>query len=127
MKRLLLVFAILFASISSSFAYGAQTIETHGGGYNSMRITINSYLQAVSMNCSWSSLDPQHSSGSAVAFGPTASGDQLIGEYTYHSSMNVPYYANGLLYTSQQLYWTMITAYLSSYNCSGWLRVNWYD
>jgi hypothetical protein len=116
MKKLLSVLAVLFLSISSSFAYQQTIYAGPPVGYNGMTVNINAHCSYVKFDCLWSGINGE-SNGSAVAYG-----DILIGEYSYDEGTNSPTYSSGIF---SSRYWTTVQVYLSAFSCYGQATLQW--
>lgn len=120
MKKLLLVFVVLFATVSSSFAYQETLWVTGGyGSQNSSSSTVyvNSYVGSITLSASWNNAMAFDSSGavSAYAHGGAPYSDQ----YNYY--YNSPSYSKTVYFQgpNNQPYITSINFLIWAVSCSG--------
>lgn len=97
MKKLLLVFAVLFATVSSSFAY-QETIWVTGGydgsqNSSSSTIYVNSYVGSISLSASWNNISGFNPSGmvNAYAYAYGGAPSPYIDQYSYYTGNSSSY------------------------------------
>ena len=117
MKKVILFFAVIFASVSSTFAYYVQGIWADPSqNYSGMTVNINATCEIMKIECSWNGVD-EDSGGAAQAYS-----DILIGEYSimYDGQSNYSY-SQGIW----NRYWGTVYVYLYAYACNGEARLIW--
>lgn len=117
MKKILLALAILFTTVTSSFAYQQVIYCNPMVGYAGTTVTINATCSYVKFDCSWYDFIGSYSSGSAVAYS-----DVLIGEYTWWTGNNSPSYSSGVF---SSRYWGSVQMTMSASSCYGQASLEW--
>jgi len=116
MKKLLLVFAMLFASVSSSFAYQQETLYAYGG-YVSTVIDVNSNVTAISLSATWDTISSYNPSGAVSVFDESGLSNMghswsfYPGGSSYNNTINFDYY--------NPQYFGAIFFTLSATDCNG--------
>jgi hypothetical protein len=124
MKKLLLVFAVLFATVSSSFAY-QETIWVTGGygssNNSSSAIYVNSYVGSISLSASWNNSMTFDSSGMVTAYAYAYGGAPSPYSDQYNYYYNSPSYSKTVYFQgwNNQPYITSVNFSISATSCSG--------
>ena len=119
MKKLLLVFAMLFASVSSSFAYQQETLWITGG-YGSQNSTgstvyVNSSVGAISLSASFNNAMSYTPSGMVSAYA-----DGVYSDVYYYNGPNNGNYNNTVYFDYyNQPYITSVNFYIWAQECYG--------
>ncbi|NGM65021.1 hypothetical protein [Sphingobacterium sp. SGR-19] len=120
MKKIILILAIVFSSMFSSYAYNQQSVTAYAGiptNYAYMGVNINSYCTQLLLNCTWTMLA---TSGSVQAYD-----DILLAEYNWGPGGGDRYHsANG-----SYRYWGYIRVFIGadgSTGASGTATLTWW-